>query len=157
MGPGNGEPPENGGGAASKRPLRDFQISSNQPRTSTANRAGLQQDRYPFAPGHKDTGTGRDAAIAYAPQAGTRRAQVLAGLAAGPASAEEIGERIGLHWYLTRPRLSELQALGLVAKTGERGRGALGGAVNLWRLTTAAERAVSHAGSGGPEKMGPQQ
>ena len=98
--------------------------------------------RYPDTPGFKDQGTGREAAIAYAPQAPGRRAQVLAGLNAGPATAEEIGERVGLHWYLTRPRLSELQALGLVAKSGERGRGALGGGVNVWRLTTAEERSL---------------
>ncbi|MGA0601774.1 hypothetical protein ACO2Q3_13795 [Caulobacter sp. KR2-114] len=90
--------------------------------------------------------------MAYAPQVGRRRAQVLAGLEAGPATAEEIGERIGLHWYLTRPRLSELLALGLVAKTGAHGRGALGGSVNVWRLTTDAEReafqAAKDAGGG---------
>lgn len=96
---------------------------------------------YPNHPGHKgDSGTGRDAAMKYAPQAPTRRAQVLHGLAAGPATAEEIGERIDLHWYLTRPRLSELKALGYVVETGERGRGALGGSVNRWRLTTGPER-----------------
>ena len=46
---------------------------------------------------------------------------------------------------MVSPRLSELQALGLVIKTGERGRGALGGAVNRWRLTTAEERALHAA------------
>lgn len=97
---------------------------------------------YPNSPGFKDDGPGREAALKCAPKAKGRRDQVLAGLNAGPATAEEIGERIGLHWYLTRPRLSELLALGLVAKTGDRGRGALGGSVNRWRLTTAAERAV---------------
>jgi predicted ArsR family transcriptional regulator len=98
--------------------------------------------RYPFVPGSKDNDTGKEAALKYAPQAPTRRAQVLQGLAAGPATAEEIGERIGLHWYLTRPRLSELKAMGEVVETGERGAGALGGVVKRWRLTTATERAV---------------
>jgi predicted ArsR family transcriptional regulator len=100
---------------------------------------------YPMTPGFKDEGAGRDAALAYAPQVKGRRSQVLAGLQAGPATAEEIGERVGLHWYLTRPRLSELKALGLVIETGERGRGALGGAVNRWRLTTPEERAIHAA------------
>jgi len=97
---------------------------------------------YPDNPGFKDdiTGTGAMAARKYAPQAKGRRAQVLEGLADGPATAEEVGERIGLHWYLTRPRLSELQALGLVTKTGHLGLGAFGGDVNVWRLTTATER-----------------
>ena len=97
---------------------------------------------YPDTPGFKGSasGTGALAASNYAPQVKGRRAQVLAGLEAGPATAEEVGERIGLHWYLTRPRLSELKALGLVTETGGRGRGALGGEVNVWRLTTATER-----------------
>lgn len=71
-----------------------------------------------------------------------RQNQVLRGLEPGPGTAEEIGVRIGLHWYLIRPRLSELKELGLVTKTGERGRGALGGSVIRWRLTTPDERAV---------------
>jgi predicted ArsR family transcriptional regulator len=99
-------------------------------------------DRYPIAPGFKDKGPGREAAERYAPQVGRRQAQVLGGLDAGPATAEEVGDRVGLHWYLTRPRLSELKALGLVVETGERGRGALGGSVNRWRQTTSEERAI---------------
>ena len=101
-----------------------------------------QNQQYPHSAGFKDQGTGRDAAIAYTPQVRGRRLQVLNGLRAGPATAEEIGERIQLHWYLVRPRLSELLALGEVVKTGLRGKGALGGAVNLWRLSTPAERAL---------------
>lgn len=104
--------------------------------------------RYPETPGFKDKGAGRDAAQAYAPQAAGRRADVLAGLArlGGRGTAEQIGEEIGLHWYLVRPRLSELAALGQVIKTGERGLGALGGRVNVWRVTTPAERDAFAAG-----------
>ncbi|HXQ47527.1 MAG TPA: hypothetical protein VN806_12975 [Caulobacteraceae bacterium] len=101
--------------------------------------------RYPEAPGYKgDSGVSREAAEHYAPQVVGRRAQVLEGLKAGPATAEQLGERVGLHWYLTRPRLSELKALGLVVETGARGRGALGGSVSTWRLTTAEERAINN-------------
>ena len=103
--------------------------------------------KYPQTPGHKgDNGVSREAAEHYAPQVSGRRAQVLDGLKAGPATAEQIGERIGLHWYLTRPRLSELKALGLVIETGGRGTGALGGKVSVWRLTTPTERAAFEAG-----------
>ena len=116
---------------------------------------------YPNEPGFKGApnGTGALAATRYAPQVKGRRAQVLEGLEAGPATAEQLGERIGLHWYLTRPRLSELKALGFVTETGERGRGALGGEVNVWRLTTAAERseftdAATAIGTGLREKGG---
>lgn len=100
---------------------------------------------YPNIPGWKGGETGREAALYYAAQLTGRRSQVMAGLADGPATAEELGERIGLHWYLTRPRLSELKAIGLVTETGERGNGALGGKVNIWRLTTAEEKAVVDA------------
>ena len=100
---------------------------------------------YPHTPGFKDNGTGKEAALAYAPKAGSRRGQVLAGLDRGPATAEQIAKLIDLHWYLTRPRLSELKALGLVIETGDRGAGALGGRVNVWRLTTAEERGIFNA------------
>ena len=96
---------------------------------------------YPDGPGYKGSSdTGRQAAEYYAPQAGTRRAEVLAALEKGPATAEEIGERIDLQWYLVRPRLSELRARGLVKDTGNRGAGALGGKVITWSLTTQEER-----------------
>ncbi len=97
--------------------------------------------RYPDTPGFKGnlSGPGADGARNYSSQVKGRRLQVLEGLAAGPGTAETIGERIGLHWYLTRPRLSELKAMGLVRETGERGRGALGGHVSVWRLSTPEE------------------
>ena len=98
--------------------------------------------RYPDGPGYKDEGPGREAAVAYSGKARTHRQQVLEALHQGPGTAEEIGERIGLHWYLTRPRLSELHALGQAMKTGERGRGALGGSVNRWRIATSEELAL---------------
>lgn len=125
-----------GDGPSERDQLSRRDRAEHSPKRPRVQRLG----RYPYSPGFKDEGTRREAALAYAPKAATRRDQVLAGLGAGPATAEEIGERIGLHWYLTRPRLSELKELGLVIKTGERGRGALGGGVNQWRLTTEQER-----------------
>lgn len=98
--------------------------------------------KFPEHPGFKGDpqGPGADAALYYSAQVKGRRRQVLDGLADGPASAEQVADRIGLHWYLTRPRLSELKALGLVIETGSRGRGALGGSVSIWRETTEEER-----------------
>lgn len=97
---------------------------------------------YPERPGWKGQAeTGRNAALTYAAEAKGRRAQVLTAMAEGPGTAEEIGERIGLHWYLCRPRLSELRNLGYVMDSGSRGHGALGGKVIRWRLTSPAERA----------------
>ena len=90
-------------------------------------------------------GTGELGALQTAPRLQSRRTAVLAAIEAKPGTAEQIGERIDLHWYLTRPRLSELKALGLVIETGERGEGALGGKVNVWRATSAQERALFNA------------
>lgn len=99
---------------------------------------------FPEIPGWKgECETGREAAIAYAPKAGTRRAAVLAALEElKAASAEEISEATGIHWYLVRPRLSELKAFGLVRDSGGRGIGALGGKVAVWRPATPEERAA---------------
>jgi hypothetical protein len=71
-------------------------------------RAMVGKQRYPDAPGFKGAsdGTSADGARYYAPQVIGRRRQVLDGVSKGPATAEQIGERVGLHWYLTRPRLS---------------------------------------------------
>lgn len=98
--------------------------------------------RYPETAGFKGdpSGPGAEAAAYYLPQLNTRRRQVLDGLGEGPKTAEQIGGEIGLHWYLVRPRLSELKALGLVAETGQRGASALGGKCTVYRPTTDAER-----------------
>lgn len=95
-------------------------------------------------PGYKGApdGPGADGARYYAAQMGRRQRQVLDGLGAGPKNAEQISELIGVHWYLVRPRLTELERKGLVVKTGERGRSALGGQSSLYRPTTEAERAL---------------
>jgi DNA-binding IclR family transcriptional regulator len=98
---------------------------------------------YPERPGWKGHAeTGRDAALAHAAEAKGRRAQVLTAMADGPGTAEEISQRIGLHWYLCRPRLSELRNLGYVMDSGSRGQGALGGKVIRWRLATSEERSA---------------
>ena len=99
---------------------------------------------YPERPGFKGdpNGPGADGARYYAGQVKGRRLQALSALDRGPATAEQISEQIGVHWYLIRPRLSELKALGFVTETGERGRGALGGQATVWRQLTPEERAV---------------
>lgn len=99
---------------------------------------------YPHSlPGFKGAiETGRQEAVAFAPKLGRRQAEVLADLERhGSSSAEQIGERIGRHWYLVRPRISELKALGLVIDSGGRVTSALGGKTHQVRLTTPEERA----------------
>lgn len=94
-------------------------------------------------PGFKgNVETGREAAVAFAPKLGRRQAEVLADLERhGPSTAEQIGQRIDRHWYLVRPRISELKAMGLVIDSGGRMASALGGKTHQVRLTTADERA----------------
>jgi len=114
---------------------------------------------FPELPGWKGPSeTGREAALAYAEQAKGRRRQVIIGLLDhGSSTAEQIGERIGLHWYLVRPRLAELRTLGLVTDSGMRGRGALGGRVIVWRLTTPEEKAAIEAARAAKEAGGASQ
>jgi hypothetical protein len=84
-----------------------------------------------------------DAAISFAPKLGKRQAEVRQALHQyGPATADEIAQRIGRHWYVTRPRLSELLALGEAVKTGERRRSAYGGQQTVYRPPTEEERAL---------------
>lgn len=105
---------------------------------------------YPETAGFKGdpNGPGAEAAAYYLPQLNTRRRQVLDGLGAGPKTAEQIGQDVGLHWYLVRPRLSELKALGLVAETGQRGDSALGGKCAVYRPTSDDERTLFAARPG---------
>lgn len=96
---------------------------------------------YPDTPGFKGTmDTGRDAAATFAPKLGPRQAEVMSVLARGPATAEQIGAALDRHWYVIRPRISELKAMGLVVDTGRRPQTELGGKTHEVRLTTPAER-----------------
>jgi hypothetical protein len=99
---------------------------------------------YPFTPGFKgDADTGRDGARKFAPKCATRQAEALEALRAlGEASAEQIAERTGRHWYLTRPRLSELKAQGMVQDTGRRAPTTMGGNTIVWRCSTPEELAI---------------
>ncbi len=105
---------------------------------------------YPETPGSKGkVETGHIAAARFAPKAGTRQSEALNALERlGVASAEEVAVVTGRHWYVTRPRLSELAAMGLIADSGSRGKGAMGGTVVRWRLTTQAERDACKADAG---------
>ena len=86
--------------------------------------------------------TGRNGAFGFARKLGARQAEVIGDLAEhGPSTAEQIGERTGRHWYVVRPRISELRSLGLVTDTGGRVETGMGGKTHQVRLTTAKERA----------------
>jgi len=99
---------------------------------------------YPFSPGFKgDAETGRDGARMFTSKCATRQAEALEALwELGEASAEQIAERTGRHWYLTRPRMSELRAQGKIQDTGKRAATGMGGQTIVWRLSTPEEVAL---------------
>jgi len=105
---------------------------------------------YPETPGWKgDLETGREAAITFKPKAKPLRQRAMEVIERGPASAEQIGAEIDHHFMVVRARCSELRAQGLITDSGQRGPGALGGRVVIWRATTPEERAAFAARSAG--------
>lgn len=103
-----------------------------------------QSGRYPHGPGYKDK-AGRKTAEAIRAKVPGNRERVFAGVTEVPSTSEEVSDRIGMHWYRVRPRMTELHAMGRVIKTGEMGRGALGGTANRWRRATSEEFAIFNA------------
>jgi predicted Rossmann fold nucleotide-binding protein DprA/Smf involved in DNA uptake len=106
---------------------------------------GIIGKKYPEIPGHKDDGAGRDAAEAFRPKVGRRRQEALDGLGDEPITADELAARIGRPTYITRPRLTELLAMGLVVKAEGRGTSEFGAPATLWRRATPEERALFNA------------
>ena len=103
--------------------------------------------RYPNTPGWKGTmDTGIDGSEYFAPLLPARHQEVLTDIGAhGPSTGDEVAARTGRHFYVTRPRLSELKAKGLLVDTGERRATELGGKTWVARLATADEVALHNA------------
>ena len=81
------------------------------------------RQRYPDAPGYRDTDTSRAAAAAIAADLNAMQASVLAAIrAAGEAgmTMEEVAEVAGLGRHSAQPRTSELRLKGLIRDGGER-------------------------------------
>lgn len=97
------------------------------------NVAGVLVARYPNSPGFKRAGTSSLAAEQTQPQARTLRDSVLAVIRRRPSTADEVAAAIGKTVLATRPRLSELSALGLIVETSERRRNASGKLAAVWR------------------------
>jgi predicted ArsR family transcriptional regulator len=99
--------------------------------------------RYPYFPGSKDQGAGLDAATAFAPKLGKRRAEAIAALERlGPSTPDEVAVEIGRPCHIVRPRISELCPIGLAVKTDQRRASAFGAPQTVYRLSTAEERAI---------------
>lgn len=70
-----------------------------------------------------------------APRPGSLRARVLEHMRAHPEpqSADQIADALGWDRLALRPRISELHAAGLIADSGERGKGSSGKSCVLWK------------------------
>ena len=91
-------------------------------------------DLYPQFPGFKEATTSREAAASMARQAPRLRDQCRQALRAGPATADEIAERLNLSILAVRPRITELHLLGAITETGERRFNSSGRRAKVYRL-----------------------
>lgn len=144
---------------ASNTGLQSGDTNFGGKRPEQANKTGNESQSaiYPDHPGWKGSAdTGRQAAEALAPKLGRRQQEVLDAVAAhGPMCPEQIAARIGRHFVVTRPRASELKLKGLLTDTGDRAVGALGGKVQILRLTTPQERSDFAARRAAEDEKGP--
>lgn len=90
---------------------------------------------YPHGAGYKEPTTSKDAAKAMASRVGPLQRRVLDALAIAPDVPDTLALRIGIDRLSIRPRFTELAALGLIEKTGERrANGASGLKAAVWRV-----------------------
>jgi hypothetical protein len=76
---------------------------------------------YPHSPGHRHTDTSAGAAASVAPDADNLRGLCLGTLRqAGPLTADEVADRLGLSVLTVRPRMTELRRMGHTTDTGKR-------------------------------------
>jgi predicted ArsR family transcriptional regulator len=93
-------------------------------------------ERYPNAPGYRQTETSKAAAESMKADAGLIRSAVVAALQRhGPMTADQCAVALTLDKLSVRPRLSELRELGRVEDSGERRSNASGRSAIVWRLT----------------------
>lgn len=79
---------------------------------------------YPYGVALGKTDTSREAAERI--DVKTRLRQVLAVICQRPSTADEIADALGVTVLTTRPRTTNLKALGLIYDTGERRKNATG-------------------------------
>lgn len=98
---------------------------------------------YPDAPGFKVAGPSQEAAKIVARPAKILLWKVKARLAElpGGATADEIAAELNASVLSVRPRVSELNRLGLIEKTAARRKNASGMTATVWRLVRQEGRA----------------
>ena len=90
---------------------------------------------YPEHPGAKVGGTSQDAADNMAEHAPTLRDRILFLIGfEGPATTDEMADRLNVSVLAVRPRFSELLRMGKIEQTGERRINTSGMMANVWRI-----------------------
>ena len=88
---------------------------------------------YPRVAGSKRVGPSEEAAKAVTQTIKDSHRKILDALMTyGPATADETAPRIGKSVLYTRPRFSEMHALGLIHETGERRKNDSGLSASVW-------------------------
>ncbi len=93
---------------------------------------------YPSSPGYKEDSTSREAAEAMQPCAARLRLAALNYLESFYPlgfTADEIAFHLRLSILSIRPRISELNTLGMIEKTGERRKNESGNSAHVWRVS----------------------
>lgn len=89
---------------------------------------------YPAEPGSKEKGgTSEAAAAGVASKTGVLRDKVLQRIREAPSTADEVAAHLGESVLNVRPRVSELQRMARIVKTGERRPNASGAQAWVWR------------------------
>ncbi len=88
---------------------------------------------YPVRAGFKRSGTSQAAAEKMNARAPTLKARVLALLQKDAYTADEIAERLGITVLSARPRVAELNKMGLIYDTGLTSANASGLKAIIWR------------------------
>lgn len=91
-------------------------------------------DRYPHTPGYKERDTSRRAALAVRPRAATLRQRCLEVLRGQELTADEVAAKMGESILSIRPRIAELNKMGLIVDAARRKRNASGENAKVWRV-----------------------
>lgn len=103
----------------------------------------LHERLYPHAPGYKEAETSKAAAIAMKPRASKLRDRAMEQLQIEThygrgCTADELAERCKVTVLSMRPRITELNKLGLIEKSGIRRKNASGQTAHVWRAKDAS-------------------
>ncbi len=86
-----------------------------------------------------DPQTSHDAAASVSDFAGEHHRKILNALAAGPGTADEIGDRCGLHGHKVGKRLGEMRRAGMVTRLDETRAGKSGRQMHVYAAASKAE------------------